>query len=180
MAPYQRILVPVDFSDCANEVVEQAIELARPIGATIFLVHALERTVGLRRSAPVADSKGAVHSVESTVREAAAKLLPKFVRQARDSGVEADARIVEGLPADVVLDLAKQLPADLIVMGTHGRTGLERLVLGSVAETVLRRADVPVLTVRAKHKPHCEARSCQVCRSGVTDAVFQAEAELEG
>ncbi len=180
MDPIQRIVVPIDLSDCAESVVEHALRVAKPLGAALHLVHAIERPAGLSRKVLVEGDDGEMKSLDISLHDAAANRLPRYVRQAREAGVEADSRIVEGAPAQVVLQLAKELPADLIVMGTHGRTGLQRLVVGSVAESVLRRADVPVLTVRATHKAHCEARSCQTCRSGVTDAMLQAEADLQG
>ncbi len=180
MPGYQRILVPVDFSDCSPALVRHAAELAEPHGATLHLLHVAELPRGLGREAQVPDAAGQLRPVAELLRQEAEERLLPLLGVAVERGVQATSRVVQGTAADQVLDEARRLPADLIVMGSHGRTGLRRLLLGSVSEQVLRHALVPVLTVRGQHHAGCEASSCQSCRSGSLEARLQADAELDG
>lgn len=167
MNQIENILVPIDFSDCAAGVVRQAAQLARPLGARLTLLHVVATPEG---QAP--------HRPELIAT--ADRLMPKFEDIARDEGVEVSHELASGLPAEAILEIARKRSVGMLVMGTHGRTGLRRLTVGSVAESVLRHAEVPVLVVRSIHQPHCEAKSCQVCRSGLTEAMWQAEADQDG
>ena len=140
----KRILAPIDFSDCSLDALEYAIQIAKRLEAAVTILHVLEwASVGLDFSvAEVAESGRVRRDTESRVAGLADLV--------RTQGLTADAMIRGGgAPADFVLELAGERGVDLIVMGTHGRRGLSRLLLGSVAERVLRRAACPVITVKS-------------------------------
>lgn len=131
------IVVPTDFSPTATRAVEYGADLAQRLGATLTLLHAVEPLgVALPQALAEAQMVGATESLEGMVKELAAR------------GVSADFAVRMGPAARETIDLARERKADLIVMGTHGRSGLSRLLVGSVAESLLRHADCPVLTVR--------------------------------
>ena len=87
---------------------------------------------------------------------------------------------VESLVSEVILGVAAEVRADMIVMGTHGRTGLARMTMGSIAEEIIRHADVPVVTVRTKHHAGCAASSCATCDLGRSTVERSIEAEEVG
>lgn len=131
------IVVPTDFSPTATKAVEYGAGLAYRLGASLTLLHAVEPLgVALPQALAEAQQIGATESLEGVVKELAAR------------GVKADFAVRMGPAARETIELARERKADLIVIGTHGRSGLSRLLLGSVAENVLRHADCPVLTVR--------------------------------
>lgn len=177
---YQHVLVPVDFSDCSDSVVRHAADLAGPHGAALVLLHAIALPVGLEVGAKTVDARGLSVPVMTQLRDEASIRMAPLLELVREQGVAVRARIVNGPPAARALEEAERLPADLIVLGSHGRTGVRRLILGSVSEEVVRHANVPVVTVRSRHHAACEAASCETCRSGSLDALLQAEAELDG
>ena len=135
----KRILVPIDFSEHANAAVEYATSLARATKATLLIVHV----------EPARDWIGdeEVYSSADEYDEFVIHTMLESVRPT-DHRVPWEHRLLRGSPADEILKLAERLNVELIVMGTHGRTGLARVLMGSVAEAVLRRASCPVLTVK--------------------------------
>ncbi len=136
----KNILVPVDFSDCSLRALDYAYELARKLDAKIQLLHCvgpLSPEVSLALTPSMID----------TLQAGAVQALDKLVA-ARPNVAFETPLIVRMDPRDAILEVAQTKKADLIVIGTHGRRGLSRLVLGSVAEEVLRRAPCPVLTLR--------------------------------
>ncbi len=141
MLPIRTILHPTDFSDSARGAFELACALARDYSAGLVLVHVVPQA---RVFAPdgIAVPIGAEESYEPHAR--LAHLNPD------DPTVKTDHRVLNGDPADQILKAAKDVNADLIVMGTHGSGGLTRLLMGSVAESVMRKAPCPVLTVRGQ------------------------------
>jgi nucleotide-binding universal stress UspA family protein len=140
MLPVRTILHPADFSECSRPAFELACALARDYGARLVVIHVAQL--------PLLMPEGGV-LVPSPVDEAeGARVRLEQVRPA-DSRVGVRHRLAEGDPAEEILKVAEEEQADLIVMGTHGRGGLSRLLMGSVAEGVLRQAPCPVLTVRA-------------------------------
>jgi len=143
------ILVPHDFSPQANAAFAQAERLARLAGARIHLLHVLHAPMlhALTPAGPLDLSLPEV--IVAGARLEADELLTAIADASRE---DVETHIVEGLPTDSICQLAKELEADLIVMGTHGREGFTHLLLGSVAERTLRRAPCPVVTVRA-HGP---------------------------
>jgi nucleotide-binding universal stress UspA family protein len=139
----ERILVPVDFSDCSLDALEYAAVVAQQAEASLTLVHVLEPvTYGLDFTL---DQSKTRHSEVESWR----KRLEELASSLKASHISVESRLWGGLPVDSILDAAQTLPCDLIVMGTHGRRGISHAISGSVAEAVLRKARVPVLTVRS-------------------------------
>ena len=140
----RHILVPTDFSAGSNEALATAIGLALDGGARITLLHVthLPAQVFPDMIMPMGPEliREAEHSVDG--------LLEELCARAREAGVDADWRTSLGTTHVEICAQAKTLGVDLIVIGTHGRTGLSHALLGSVAEKVVRRAPCPVLTVR--------------------------------
>ena len=132
------ILVATDFSDGSGEALQFAIALAKQWGARLDLLHVIE--VG------VEDPFGG-HIYGSDHHSAVDRMLTRLVSRVEASGVACTPKIVEGNAATEITDRARTLGADMIVVGTHGRTGLAHIVLGSIAERVVRHATCPVLTV---------------------------------
>lgn len=141
---YERILVPIDGSTPSNIGVEEAIKIAKLSGGSICLLHVVNEYLAIQ---------GAYYSADlaAALREQAEALLRDCKARVEKSGVKVDTASldgIKGMSSDLIVEYAKRWPAQLIVMGTHGRRGLSRLALGSDAENVLRMAPVPVLLVR--------------------------------
>ena len=145
MLPLRRILCPVDFSDASHHAVEHALALARWYGARVTALHvsyqAEERDVSL---------SGTGHASERPEVQRLIEELAQAFGAGHGMGVGVDPFVRAGDPVGQILESAVTLSADLIVMGTHGSGGFEHLVLGSVAEKVLRKARCPVFTVPPK------------------------------
>ena len=135
-----KILFATDFSNSSEAALEYATSLAHDTGALILIVHVEEPT------APYVTNDFAIPEATDSAKRQLAKLLSGVVPS--DSAVRYEHRLLLGEPAREIVQLAAQEDVDLVVMGTHGRTGLSRLLMGSVAETVVRRAHCPVLTVK--------------------------------
>ena len=141
----KRILVPTDFSACSRVALARAEEIARANGAEIFVLHVCgEFRYNARDDRGVVSGEGMAEE-ETTVISA----LAAISEQLRGRGIRARATHIVGTPHEKIGDSVAFERIDLVVMGTHGRQGLARLVLGSVAERVLRAADVPVLVCHA-------------------------------
>jgi nucleotide-binding universal stress UspA family protein len=138
-APFRRILCPVDFSPFSREAIDHAVALARRCGAEITAVFVF----------PLAPPEGGASGAETDpgVRATVAKDLSELLEPARAAGVRVALSLETGDAAEAILAKAATMSADVIVMATHGRSGLNRWVLGSVTDQVLRRAECPVLTV---------------------------------
>lgn len=135
----QQILVPVDFSECTEKALAYAVPFARQFGATLTLLHVVEPPY------LPASEMGVV--VEAESKEEAQKDLAAL--QARLAGnVRCQTMTRKGSAEHEIIDAAKELSSDLIILGTHGRTGVERLLMGSTVEKVVRRAGCPILIVR--------------------------------
>lgn len=135
----KKILFPTDFSACSHVALGLATSLARDSGATLLIVHVEE--------IPIATGGGefvyAIPVVSTdTLRQSLDKVVPT------DPAVPFEHQLLAGDAADAITRLAKAEHVDFIVMGTHGRRGITRLLMGSVAEAIMRRAPCPVLTVK--------------------------------
>lgn len=174
-----KILVPIDFSDCARLLVSEAAQMAQRLGAAVTLLHVVHSPEGLSVDTPIqpGDASGTT-TVGRYLVDAAWKKLPAYADILKQAGVEVEALVEVGDPADRIL--AHQDHHGMIMMGTHGRRGLARMLMGSVAEQITRRAILPVMTVRTEHRPDCEARSCEWCASHVMPQDLQAKVELDG
>ena len=148
MKRVRRIIHPSDFSTASRPALARAIDLARNNRAALTLVHVMTP-----RATIIDDGYLPAKVWDDAQRHARAyaqKQIDKLVAKARRAGVRANSVLREGTPADRIVREAKRERADMIVMGTHGRSGLARFVLGSVAERVVAMASCPVLTVRGR------------------------------
>jgi universal stress protein A len=143
-----KILVPVDFSESSARALDEAIGLAREFGAELIVFHCYE--LSLPPFGRGAYDLAPPESYVESIRAAALETTRLWADKARARKVRAQERIGAGLPASEIVSLAQELGADLIVMGTRGRSGLEHVLLGSVAERTIRFAPCPVLTVKAE------------------------------
>lgn len=140
---YDHILVPTDGSEPSLHAAREAAELAARFDATLHALYIVDAD-----PSRLAVSRADVRETLREVGEQAADTAFETVsRLADDAGVELETAIVEGAPAERIVDYAGDHGVDLVVMGTHGRTGLGKRLLGSVTERVVRNAPVPVLTV---------------------------------
>ena len=149
MSVFQRILVAVDGSGPANAGLALALRLAREASCRLVVCHAIDLGRDYRDAAGGAQMIGGAEDLIAEDRTESRKLLDAAVAAAAAAGVEATGELLEGRPGDAVVQRARDGGFDLIVTGTHGRRGLEHLLFGSTAETIVRLASIPVLTVRA-------------------------------
>jgi nucleotide-binding universal stress UspA family protein len=149
MSRIRTILHPSDFSRASTPAFTQAVAMAKSNRARLLVVHVL------LPSAPMLMADGYVapqvyEELDTAARADAQKRLGKLVEQARRAGVRATALLLKGVAPERIVQAARARKADLVVIGTHGRTGLARLFLGSVASRVLAMSRCPVLTVRGR------------------------------
>lgn len=141
----KKILVPVDFSDCSQKALTYAVQFAKEFGATLDVVHVVAPyysgdPYGFTDFAPIDQQ------VKANGEQRVAALVLKQVPQ----GIPVETYVRMGRPASVITEVAKELDADLIIIATHGHTGLKHVLMGGTAEHVVRYAPCPVLTVREK------------------------------
>jgi nucleotide-binding universal stress UspA family protein len=144
---YKRILVPVDGSDVSAIGLREAMRLARDQQARLRVIHVVNEL------AMIAAYEGTIYSNEliQTLRDSGSKVLMKAADQVKSAGIQVETALLEahgGNAGDTIVKDAQQWPADIIVLGTHGRRGMARLLMGSDAEHVVRHATVPVLLVK--------------------------------
>ncbi len=142
MAQIKRIMTAIDFSDTAQAAAGQAAELAHSLGAELVVLHVVSEPAfavaeGYLPPAVIDEYESAMKTKLHGTAEALAS-----------SGAKVTAKLVRGTPHDAIVSAAEAEKIDLIVMGTHGRTGVSHLLLGSVAERVVRLSKVPVMTIR--------------------------------
>jgi nucleotide-binding universal stress UspA family protein len=145
---YKKILVPVDGSKTSLRGLDEAIRLARELGGKIRLLHVVNEFVLDASYSPDAYANGVLVSM----RQGGQAVLDAAAAIVRKEGLEPECALIEsigGVACDIAVEQAKEWGADLIVMGTHGRRGFRRFVMGSDAEGVLRSATAPVLLVRS-------------------------------
>ncbi len=142
MISLKKIMVPTDFSEHSSKAVRYGEELALKFNAELVLIHVME-------IAPILYTEGAVFPFESTkaMTDAAIKHLEQVVVES-DNLVKVSRTVVEGSPFVEIVRQAKENSVDLIVIGTHGRGAIAHMLMGSVAEKVVRKAPCPVLVVR--------------------------------
>jgi universal stress protein A len=143
----RKILLPTDFSGCANYALPYAAAIARATHATIVCLHVVEPVVpavgytGLADPMPIAD-------ISEQLEDSAERELPRLTDCEELNGLEVEEVIVHGDAAAEIVRVAGERDADLIVISSHGRTGLGRMLFGSTAEAVVRHAGCPVLVVK--------------------------------
>lgn len=147
MTTIRRILCPLDFSRFSRHALDQAVALARETGAEVSVLHVFTfapvvQSVAVGNTIPMEPMR-----LDAATRAALQNDIAAFIDEVDTAGITLTTTLFEGDAVTRILDRATDWNADLIVMGTHGRSGFERLLLGSVAEKVLRKAPCPVLTV---------------------------------
>ena len=149
MARIRRILHPSDFSKASAAAFTKAVELAKANGAELVLLHVLAPPLPLMAGEGYVSPK-VYEDLEQSARAYASKELASLVAKAKKAGVRAKAVLRDGVAHEQIVRAARSPRADMIVIGTHGRTGLAKLFLGSVAGRVVSTAKCPVMTVRGK------------------------------
>ncbi len=141
--PFEKVLVCTDFSEPASRAVERAIDVARRYEARLHIVHVWEPPItgGTAFTGPAVDWS-------APIEESARAQLDELVAGLRSGKVDVTATLTSGAAWDRIIAVIETVHADLVVVGTHGRTGIRRVLMGSVAERVVRHSPVPVLTVR--------------------------------
>jgi nucleotide-binding universal stress UspA family protein len=148
LSMYKRILVAVDGSPISNQALTSALQMAKDSGGEVLLVHVVDELAYLTGYDQFGGYSGALIRV---MKESGAKVLKDAMDIATAAGVKADNLLFDNFGArlgETMADVAKRWNADLIVVGTHGRRGIGRLLLGSGAEQIIRLAPVPVLIIR--------------------------------
>jgi universal stress protein A len=143
MAPITRILVPTDFSEGSEHALAYALTLADQVGATVRLVHVFDDPATV-----IVGSHVYVPMLPEMRAEVLTTIGRELTARAATAHRDVPTEVLTGAPATTIIDTARQHQCDLIVMGTHGRHGVAHLLLGSVAERVIRTAACPVLVVR--------------------------------
>ena len=144
------ILLPTDFSDCGNYALSYAASLARTFKASIICLNVIEPIVptvgysGMTEPLPIAD-------IAEQLEDSAERELPKLAECEECAGLEIEEMVAHGEAAAEIVRVAKERSVDLIVISSHGRTGLGRILFGSTAEAVVRHASCPVLVVKPPH-----------------------------
>jgi len=147
MLEIHSILFPTDFSECGNFALSYAASLARTFNAKIICVNVIEPIVptvgysGMTEPLPIAD-------IADQLEDSAERELPKLAECDECAGIEVDELVVHGEAASEIVRVAREHHVDLIVISSHGRTGLGRILFGSTAEAVVRHATCPVLVVK--------------------------------
>ena len=146
MRRFKRIMVASDLSKVSRGAFNTAIEFATSRGAELFIVHVIAPISPLVPEQFI--QPGILETIEADARRWAERQLLRLAAAARKSGIRVKVLLLSGDPADQIIRAARAHHADLIVVGTHGRRGFSKMMLGSVAEHVLRTAPCPVVTVR--------------------------------
>jgi nucleotide-binding universal stress UspA family protein len=149
MAKIKRILVPIDFSKTSLKALDYAVDFAKPLGAEVhalFVVEPIYYAVPDLAGAAAGATVGLIEEQRQSGRQQLERLKARYARR----HVKLRTLLQTGTPYQVIVDTAKSIKADMIVMSTHGRTGMTHLLVGSVAERVVRAASCPVLTIRVK------------------------------
>ena len=148
MSRISRILHPSDFSRASGAAFAKAVELAKSNRAELIVLHVTTSVIPMVGDGYV--SPEVFSEIEATASAETKKQMDRLVAKARKAGVRARGLVVEGNPHEQIMKVARSTRADLMVIGTHGRTGLMKFFLGSVAGRVVSTARCPVLTVRGK------------------------------
>jgi len=156
MKSFRRILMATDFTEASGPAWERAVTLARENGAELFLAHVYEPPNAVQAEAV---APGVYEEWNTTLRANVASRLQRIAGEAWKSGVLAHTLVLTGTPEEAITEAAREHTIDLIVIGTHGRTGVARLFLGSVASRLIATAPCAVLTVRSTEAaPHRVSR----------------------
>ena len=141
---FKKILVPTDGSEFTKYAVDKAIELAKLSEGTVTALFVLDKSIYV--SSPM---DTAVISVYDTLEKEGLHATDYVLKKAAEAGVEAEEKLIEGVPSKIILQEADEGKYDIIVMGTLGRTGISKLLMGSVAEKIVQNAKCPVLVAKS-------------------------------
>lgn len=150
MREINKILVGIDYSEYSREAARYAVYLAKNLAASVDFVHVLElpaylgTAVGLYGLASLKNHL----KKEEELKESSLEELKQFINEFKSDGLEFNCSVVVGNPPSQLINLSKESSADMIVLGTHGRAGISQMIIGSVAEKVVRKASCPVLTIK--------------------------------
>jgi len=156
MGTFRRILMATDFSEASQPAWNTALTLAADNEAALYVVHAYEPPNLIHTGGIV---PGQYEAWDQNVRASANEKLDDLVVEALKLGVQADRTVEAGFPEEAIVKAAEEFGADLIVMGTHGRKGVSRMFMGSVAARVVATAPCPVLTVRVPGRTNRDRRA---------------------
>jgi universal stress protein A len=147
MIDIKKIVVPTDTSKTAMKALQYALEIGKLQNATIYMLHVVDdRFMGYMTLSdePTEDYP----SIQSKMKVHMEEELKEIIENNKGENVSFELKVVSGKPCDEIINYSEEVDADLIILGTHGLTGLQRMLIGSVAERVVRRASRPVLVVR--------------------------------
>lgn len=147
MKELKNILFATDFSECSDAAFEYAVLIARKFNARLMILHIINEPVDLRGFYVPHIS---FDTLEAEIESGAKKMLDDFCQKRLSESDEYQQEVIQGIPYDEIIKRAVADGCDLIVMGTHGRGGLDHLLFGSTAEKVVRKSPVPVMTIRQK------------------------------
>ncbi|WP_423792199.1 universal stress protein [Methanocaldococcus indicus] len=144
---YKKIVIPTDGSDVSNEALKHGYYIAKKMDAEVYVIYVVDISpfVGL-------PAEGTWEMIEQMLKEEGEEILKKSKEIANEYDLDVKTELLEGIPAKEIVEFAEKIKADLIVMGTTGKTGLERILLGSVAERVIKNSHCPVLVVKKPKK----------------------------
>ena len=145
MKPFDKILTAIDFSENSDYAYDYALSLAKKFDSQLIILHVINEPVDLRGFYVPHIS---FEQLEKEIEEGAEKMMAKFCGSKMGDFTNFTTSIVTGIPYEEIIRSAEEASASLIVLGTHGRTGLDHLIFGSTAERVVRGASCPVLTIR--------------------------------
>ncbi len=148
MSRIRRILHPSDFSSASSAAFAKALEMSKANRAELLVAHVFAPVVPMMGDGYISPSL--YQELETSARSQAQAQLDRLLAKARKAGVRAKGLLMQGVPHDQITRAARAKRVDLIVLGTHGRTGLAKFFVGSVASRVVSSASCPVLTVRGK------------------------------
>jgi universal stress protein A len=143
MISLKKILCPIDHSDCSKEALKYAVSFAMKDEAKLLLLHIID----IRSFNEGLDAMSTQIPNEETLEQLRVKLLDCIPEEIRDD-LDVEAIVIQGVPFAEIISTAKEKEIDMIVIGSHGRTGISHMMLGSVSEKVVRKAPCPVLTIR--------------------------------
>jgi len=142
---FKIILFATDFSESSDYAFQYALAMARQFDARLALLHVINEPVDLRGFyVPHISFK----KLEEEIAQGACKMMEKFCRSHLGDYANFETHVEPGIPYDEIISKGQKIDADLIVMGTHGRTGLDHMLFGSTTEKVVRKSPIPVMTIR--------------------------------
>ncbi len=150
MKRFERILLATDFSDYSEVACEYAVTLAKTFNSSLLVLHVINEPVDLRGFYVPHIS---FEQLEQEIETGATKLLETFCKENLQDFSGYETMVIAGVPYEEIIRIASEKEASLIVIGTHGRTGLDHLIFGSTAERVVRGAPCPVMTIRLPITP---------------------------